>query len=99
MMLSRRTKSLFCYMKKNLCVSCSPLSTYKPKMKVALVGRPNVGKSTLFNRLTKTRSAIVTDVPGTTRDRKHGVGYLAGMSFHIELPMRCRSTILQNHMN
>ncbi len=43
---------------------------------IALVGRPNVGKSTLFNRLTKTRDALVADQPGLTRDRKFGEGRL-----------------------
>ena len=50
---------------------------------VALVGRPNVGKSTLFNRLTKSKLAIVTEIPGTTRDRKEGRGNLAGLDFKI----------------
>jgi len=45
---------------------------------VALVGRPNVGKSTLFNVLTRTRRALVADVPGLTRDRQYGTALLGG---------------------
>lgn len=50
---------------------------------VALVGRPNVGKSTIFNRLTGTRDAIIDDVPGTTRDRLFGVGEWVGVEFDL----------------
>lgn len=48
---------------------------------VALVGRPNVGKSTLFNRLTRTRDALVADFPGSTRDRKYGRAEVEGREF------------------
>ena len=48
---------------------------------IALVGRPNVGKSTLFNRLTRTRDAIVANIPGLTRDRQYGEGSSEGKSF------------------
>lgn len=50
---------------------------------VALVGRPNVGKSTLFNRLTRTRDALVADFPGLTRDRKYGQANVAGYDFIV----------------
>ncbi|MGY0636164.1 MAG: ribosome biogenesis GTPase Der [Paraglaciecola chathamensis] len=50
---------------------------------VALVGRPNVGKSTLFNRLTRTRDALVADFPGLTRDRKYGQANYEGLQFIV----------------
>src|SRR5512147_1724204 len=54
-----------------------------PKPIVALVGRPNVGKSTLFNRLAEERLAVVDDVPGTTRDRLFAEAEWAGVPFDI----------------
>ncbi len=50
---------------------------------IALVGRPNVGKSTLFNRLTKTQDALVADFPGLTRDRQYGQAQYNNKSFIV----------------
>jgi GTP-binding protein len=50
---------------------------------VAIVGRPNVGKSTLFNRLTETREAIVDEVAGVTRDRHYGKALWNGVEFSV----------------
>ena len=52
-------------------------------LKVVLVGRPNVGKSTLFNRLVRSQKAIVNDQPGVTRDRKYGQGKIADIEFTL----------------
>ena len=50
---------------------------------VVIVGRPNVGKSALFNRLTETRRSIVTDEPGITRDRIYGTAHWCGRAFEV----------------
>jgi GTP-binding protein len=55
----------------------------KPLPVIAIVGRPNVGKSTLFNRMTRSRDALVADMPGLTRDRHYGTGRVGERPFLI----------------
>ena len=59
------------------------MSHSKPLPVIAIVGRPNVGKSTLFNRMTRSRDALVADLPGLTRDRHYGPGRVGERPFLI----------------
>ena len=61
----------------------SAISVVTPNGIVALVGRPNVGKSSIFNRLLGQRQAVVEDIPGTTRDRIYGVVEWQGHAFTV----------------
>src|SRR5471030_965365 len=58
------------------------MPSHRP-MRVAIVGRPNVGKSTLFNRLVGRRLALVDDLPGVTRDRREGAAKLGDLAFKV----------------
>ncbi|MEZ5826329.1 MAG: ribosome biogenesis GTPase Der [Geminicoccaceae bacterium] len=66
-------------------MTARPPDWHRPRMplKIAILGRPNVGKSTLFNRLTRSRRALVHDTPGLTRDRIEGEARLYDLAFEI----------------
>ena len=60
-----------------------PIETQRAKFRVAIIGRPNVGKSSMFNFLTRTRKAVVKDQPGVTRDVQVGFADWWGKQFEI----------------
>src|SRR5579884_3748718 len=85
---SRRHSAAACCgnRRREACIGCrrnKPTHGLAMLPTLALVGRPNVGKSTLFNRLTKTRNALVADLPGLTRDRHFGRASFGGREFIV----------------
>ncbi|WP_353287187.1 ribosome biogenesis GTPase Der [Wolbachia endosymbiont (group B) of Gerris lacustris] len=52
-------------------------------LKIAIIGLPNAGKSTLFNRLVRRKAAVVSDIPGVTRDRREGIGRISDLEFKV----------------
>ena len=64
------------------------------KLKIAIVGRPNVGKSALFNRITKKRIAIVDEMEGVTRDRLYADAELFGTNFEIIVCHTSRAAVI-----
>jgi small GTP-binding protein len=65
---------------------------------IAIVGRPNVGKSTLFNRLTESRNAIVDETAGVTRDRQYGHSDWNGKRFSVMRDISCRIKAIRNYL-
>jgi GTP-binding protein len=65
---------------------------------VTIIGRPNVGKSTLFNRLTKSKAALVIDLPGTTVDRNYGVGKIGESAYIVADTAGIHDDIAQNQL-
>src|ERR1700722_19910010 len=83
-LISRPKQNYLRYLAKMCYYLCCFPNQIKRMLPVfTIIGRPNVGKSTLFNCLTKTRNALVADFPGVTRDRQYGRGVLGGRPYLV----------------